>query len=94
MILQKILKYKKPKFILLENVKYLTKHNNGNTWKLIMSTLDKLGYAVPKEPLILSPHMFNIPQERYRVFIPGILRSKSRYIYIYITRTQNICNSI
>lgn len=72
----KILKCKKPKFILLENVKYLTKHDNGNTWKLIMSTLDKLGYAVPKEPLILSPHMFNIPQERYRVFIPGILRSK------------------
>lgn len=75
----KILKYKKPKFILLENVKYLTKHDNGNTWKIIMRTLDKLGYAVPKEPLILSPHMLNIPQERYRVFIPGILRSKLKY---------------
>lgn len=74
----KILKNKKPKYILLENVKHLTKHDGGKTWKIICDTLDKLGYAIPNpsSPLILSPHMFGIPQERNRVFIPGVLRSK------------------
>lgn len=74
----KILRQKKPKYFILENVKYLVNHENGETWKIIMNELDKLGYAVPKKPLILSPHMLNIPQERYRVFIPGILRSKMK----------------
>lgn len=94
----KILKNKKPKYILLENVKHLTKHDNGNTWKLIMDTLDKLGYAVPKEPLIISPHMLNIPQERYRVFIPGILRSEmktpTKYLDINLSKYfKNYCHS-
>ncbi|BAC44766.1 DNA (cytosine-5-)-methyltransferase [Malacoplasma penetrans] len=70
----KILKNKKPKYILLENVKHLVNHDNGKTWEIIIKTLKEIGYLIPKEPLILSPHEFGIPQERYRVFIPGVLR--------------------
>ncbi|MBD5423241.1 MAG: DNA (cytosine-5-)-methyltransferase [Mycoplasma sp.] len=73
----KILKDKKPKYILLENVKHLVNHDNGNTWKIINKKLDELGYIIPKNPLILSPHEFGIPQERKRVFIPGVLREKT-----------------
>ena len=74
----RILKFRKPKYILLENVKHLTKHNNGETWKVINETLRDLGYLIPKEPILLSPHLLNIPQERYRVFIPGVLSNKAK----------------
>lgn len=70
----KILKNKKPKYFLLENVKHLTRHDNGKTWKIICDTLTKLGYVIPKTPLIVSPHELGILQDRARVFIPGILK--------------------
>ncbi|WP_127943060.1 DNA (cytosine-5-)-methyltransferase [Mycoplasma sp. ATU-Cv-703] len=73
----KILKNKKPKYILLENVKHLVNHDNGKTWKKIVETLNGIGYITPKDPLILSPHEFGIPQERRRVFIPGVLKAKA-----------------
>ncbi|MDQ7983067.1 MAG: DNA (cytosine-5-)-methyltransferase [Spiroplasma sp.] len=82
----KILKNKKPKYILLENVKHLVNHDNGNTWNIIIKTLkDDLGYLIPKDPLILSPHNFGIPQERQRVFIPGILKEKTGITEEYIS---------
>lgn len=47
----RILKNKKPKFALLENVKGLISHNKGSTLKIILQTLDKIGYScnIPKE---------------------------------------------
>lgn len=73
----KILENKKPKYILLENVKHLVNHNNGETWNKIIETLKYIGYIIPEKPLILSPHEFGIPQERQRVFIPGVLKEKT-----------------
>jgi DNA (cytosine-5)-methyltransferase 1 len=49
-----------------------------------LETLDELGYAVPEKPLILSPHLLNVPQERNRVFIPGVLRSEMKNPKKYI----------
>ncbi|WP_146638009.1 DNA cytosine methyltransferase [Spiroplasma clarkii] len=96
----KILKIKKPKYILLENVKHLVNHDNGKTWEIIIKTLkDDLGYIIPKDPLILSPHEFGIPQERQRVFIPGVLREKTSLKDEYISfnfddlKSNNILNS-
>ena len=66
----KILNYKKPEFALLENVKHLVKHDNGNTWRVIQETLKEIGYITVEKPLILSPIDFGIPQDRPRVFIP------------------------
>ena len=68
----RILKAKHPKYILLENVRNLVSHDNGNTFKVICETLKSLGYRIPKEALILSPHQFGVPQVRERVYIPGI----------------------
>ncbi|MHA0305684.1 DNA (cytosine-5-)-methyltransferase [Mesomycoplasma ovipneumoniae] len=73
----KILKNKKPKYILLENVKGLVSHDKGKTWSTIVKILkDDLDYMIPEKPLVLSPNDFGIPQDRKRVYIPGVLRTK------------------
>lgn len=68
----RILKEHHTKYILLENVRNLVSHDNGNTWKTIKDTLHSLGYRLTKEPIVLSPHQFGVPQLRERVYIPGI----------------------
>ncbi len=67
----RILKYHHTKFIVLENVRNIISHDNGNTWRVIQESLRELGYRTTKEPLILSPHYFGIPQIRERVIILG-----------------------
>ncbi len=42
----RILKEKKPKAFMLENVKNLVSHDKGKTFEVISSTLEKLGYSV------------------------------------------------
>lgn len=72
----RILEFHKPKYLLLENVLSLAKHDNGNTWNTIKKTLRDLGYMIPDDPVIISPQSFGTPQIRKRVFIPGVLKSK------------------
>ncbi len=72
----RILKSKKPKRFLLENVKGLLSHDNGDTFKTIISTLTKLGYDVQWQ--VLNSKNFGVPQNRERVFIVGHLRGTSR----------------
>lgn len=64
-----ILKCHKPEFLILENVANLKGHDNGNTWNVISTKLDELGYSVKAD--ILSPHQFGIPQHRKRIYIVG-----------------------
>lgn len=73
----RILNAKHPRYILLENVRNLVSHDNGHTYEVICDTLKKLGYRIPAEPLILSPHQFGVPQVRERVYIPGIYDPKN-----------------
>ena len=65
----RILKYHKPKYALLENVRNLASHDHGNTWKVIHDALVEAGYNVLDEPVIFSPHYIGVPQHRERVFI-------------------------
>jgi DNA (cytosine-5)-methyltransferase 1 len=65
----RIAKYHKPKYMILENVRNLASHDNGNTWKTIHQNLIDIGYHVDKEPIIFSPHFIGIPQHRERVYI-------------------------
>lgn len=65
----RILKYHKPKYALLENVRNLASHDHGNTWRVIHDSLVDIGYNVIKEPVIFSPHYIGVPQHRERVFI-------------------------
>lgn len=73
----RILNAKHPKFILLENVRNLVSHDNGDTYRVICETLISLGYRIPEKPLILSPHQFGVPQVRERVYIPGVYDPKN-----------------
>lgn len=63
-----IINYRRPRYILLENVSNLLGHDEGRTWATIRQRLDDLDYEVP-EPAILSPHEFGIPQHRKRIYI-------------------------
>ncbi len=67
----RILDAKRPRNFLLENVKGLLSHDNGRTFKVIISTLAELGYSV--EWQVLNSKNFGVPQNRERVFIVGHL---------------------
>lgn len=69
----RILEVKKPKYVILENVKHLVKHDFGKTYKVILEELRNLGYTVPDQPILLSPVQLGIPQRRDRVFITCVL---------------------
>ena len=72
----RICKAKQPRLLLLENVKGLLSHDNGNTFRTIISTLDELGYDLQWQ--VLNSKNFGVPQNRERVFIVGHLRGTSR----------------
>lgn len=66
----RILKEKRPKAFLLENVKNLRTHDKGNTLRVILSVLDELNYYVPT-PQVLNAYNFGVPQNRERIMIVG-----------------------
>ena len=68
----RILKDKKPKVILLENVKGILAHDRGRTFEYIVSLIEDLGYHVKYQTLNSMTHG-NVPQNRERVFIVGFL---------------------
>jgi len=65
-----IIKKKKPEGFLLENVKNLKSHDGGNTFKVIESTLEDLGYHI-KSKVLNTMEYGNIPQNRERIYIVG-----------------------
>lgn len=66
----RILKDKRPRYFLLENVKGLLSHNKGETFQTILEVLSDLGYCVAWE--VLNSKDF-VPQNRERIFIKGYL---------------------
>jgi len=68
----RILKDKKPKAFLLENVKNLRTHDKGNTIKVIYQELENLGYFVT-DKVLNALEYGNIPQNRERIYIVGFL---------------------
>jgi len=65
----RILKEKKPKAFILENVKQLVTHQTGNTFKKILETLSEIGYF--HKHYILNALDYGLPQKRERVLILG-----------------------
>lgn len=70
-----ILEQHKPQAILLENVKQLTTHDHGRTFKTILRILDELGYHVKWQ--VLNALDFGLPQKRERVIIVGFRDKES-----------------
>lgn len=69
--IERILKEKKPKAFMLENVRNLTAHDNGNTFKTIKEHLEAIGYHVYAK--VLNALDFGVPQKRERIIIVGFL---------------------
>jgi DNA (cytosine-5)-methyltransferase 1 len=67
----RILKEKRPRIFILENVKQLNSHNKGRTLQTILKTLEDLDYKVYKS--ILNALDFGLPQKRERILIVGFL---------------------
>lgn len=63
---------RKPRLLFAENVRGLLSHEGGQTFGVIVSTMDELGYDV--EWQVLNSKHFGVPQNRQRVFIVGHLR--------------------
>jgi len=66
--LLRIIKYYKPKIVILENVKNLQTHNKGNTFKTIYNEISNLGYNI-KFSVLDTGCITKIPQHRERIFI-------------------------
>ena len=65
----RILKDKKPKYFILENVKGLLNHDGGRTFQTILKILSDIGYKVQWQ--LLNSKFFGVPQNRERVYIVG-----------------------
>lgn len=88
----RILEAKRPRAVLLENVKNLENHDHGNTFKVIEDQLKLLGYHVDKRVLNTMEYG-NIPQNRERIYIVGFLSKEDYDRFTYpgpIELTKNI----
>ena len=63
----KIIKYKRPKIVFLENVPNLKSHDKGKTFLTILENIEKLGYKYFYD--ILDSKYFGVPQSRPRLYI-------------------------
>lgn len=70
----RILRAKKPKHLLLENVKGLLSVDNGYAFKTVITEITHLGYCVQWH--LLNSKDFGTPQNRTRIFIAGHLGEK------------------
>jgi DNA (cytosine-5)-methyltransferase 1 len=67
--IEQIVEEHRPKVVFLENVKNLVSHDDGNTFKTIIESLEiKLGYKTFAKVLNSATHA-NVPQNRERIFI-------------------------
>ena len=100
----RIIKEKKPKLFVLENVKGLLSHDGGKTFTTIISILSDLGYLIDFE--IMNSKYFDVPQNRERIVIIGakktlknvkkedwILNSTNKKINEFKKNLQNVSNS-
>jgi DNA (cytosine-5)-methyltransferase 1 len=77
----RIIEIRKPKIVLLENVRNIAGPRHEHEWEVIIETLRQLGYRVSSKPLVVSPHRIHPefggrPQVRERVFIAATRTNK------------------
>ncbi|UTG99519.1 DNA (cytosine-5-)-methyltransferase [Macrococcoides canis] len=70
----RIIKEKKPKAFLLENVKNLKTHDRGRTYRTIVNTLEEMNYKV--YTMLYKARDFGVPQNRERIYIVGFEKNK------------------
>lgn len=66
--LVRIMKDKMPRVAFFENVKNLVGHDDGRTFRIICSELEKLGYSFTSQVMNANEYG-NVPQNRERIYI-------------------------
>lgn len=92
----RILDEKKPSVVFLENVKNLTGHDGGKTFKVIVEALESLGYHVSYK-VINAAQYSKIPQNRERIYIVGFLKKKDHSKFEFpreVNATLNLADFI
>ena len=72
-----ILRVKRPRRFILENVSNILKHDGGRTQRKILEMLEALNYSVRVNHF--SPHDFGIPQVRDRAYFVGSLDGLDKF---------------
>lgn len=78
-----------PKVFIYENVKGLTNHDNGRTWKVVQDVFHDLGYQINSQ--ILNSKDYGIPQHRERIFVVGFKDKNIEFSFpqkIHLERTM------
>lgn len=75
--LVRIMEKKKPRVAFFENVKNLVGHDNGNTFRVICSALDTMGYKYVSQVLNANEYG-NVPQNRERIYIVAFLSEEDK----------------
>lgn len=78
-----VIKHIEPAIFILENVKGLTTHNEGKTWKVILEELYEITNAYNIYYNILNTKDYGIPQNRERIFIIGIKIDKQKKDFVW-----------
>ncbi len=63
----RIIRYKKPKVVFMENVKNFASHDNGQTLEVVKNTIEELGYTFFYK--VLNAANYGIPQKRERIYM-------------------------
>lgn len=69
--IERILTGKRPPVFMLENVRNLTAHDGGKTFRIIKTHLENMGYHVYAK--VLNALDYGVPQKRERIIIAGFL---------------------
>jgi DNA (cytosine-5)-methyltransferase 1 len=77
--IERILKDKKPRGFILENVRGLVNHDKGNTLKIILAKLNELGYKVFYQ--VLNSADYGVPQNRERIYLVGFLNNVKDFTF-------------
>jgi len=81
-----ILKFRRPKYFILENVPFIKKHDNEKTWNYMEAEFERIKYKVDHRNY--SPQDFGIPQHRKRIFIVGSRNGLSHFNFDEIDKLK------
>ena len=88
----RVLKIKKPRAVLIENVKNLVSHDQGKTFRIMKEALQAEGYHI-RYQVLNSMEYGNVPQNRERIYLVGFL-NKTECDHFYFPEPLELTKSI
>lgn len=86
-----IIKHKKPKMLIFENVKGMISKNHKKSFDLLIKEIEKIGYRVKFK--ILNAYEYGVPQLRERLIVVGVRNDvKKEFIFPEIVPIENRMN--